>query len=291
MCFKENITFFKVINWCFFVIHAVLLTACVLVTTTRDTPLTLYYQMEVTHGTYIGVYPIYAAIMTHVFGVIFHFSFAMMGAYIVEHYISHNFTNPIKWVLQGCVDGAALIGLMLIHGFHQVESVVLVLVIYTSVIVLCYYQDHYMHPSNTFNPGKSPHTFAIPIHIMMILMIVAKANEHITDEESMKIAVVTLVSLALTLVSYILQGFQITYRSPRIIDDGIEKVDYDDDTEQAEAELDSVVRPTDQLDAMLDEVRRGIQYESYYYTNSALFTMTVTWFIITITQTDQVLRT
>lgn len=294
MCFKENVSFFKAINWCFFTFHLIFMAACVIVITTRDKPLTLYYQMEVTHDTYIDVYPIYAAVICHAFGILFHFMFAVGGGYILTDYIGYSFTNPLRWFLQFGVDGASLLGLMLIHGFHQLETIVLILVIYAAVLVLCYYQDHYLNPSNNFNPDKGPHTFAIPIHVTMIFMIIAKANEHITDEKTMQIAMTTLVSLSLTLVSYVIQKFHIAYRSSNVSSYVEDDDEDDDDDDEETARLENVAQnskmKTDHIDAVLNEIRRGIKYEAYHYINSILFAMTVTWFILNITQSDQQLH-
>jgi hypothetical protein len=221
--------------------------------------------------------------------------FAVMGRYVVEDYITYSYSNPVRWFLQFSVDGSSLLGLMLIHGFHTVESVVLILIIYVAILGFCYYQDHYLNPNDQFHPDKEPHMFAIPLHVLMILMIIGKANEHINDDKSLKIAVVTLISLSLTLVSYILQRVHISYRSKMLNGDGDDPISDDDQDPDlgGDHDLGGVIHPksqTDRLDAMMDEVRRGVQYESYYYINSALFAMTVTWFTINITQTNQVLR-
>ena len=285
MCFQENQSFFKAINWCFCAIHLVVFSACVAVIKTRDTPLQLYYQMQVTHDQYIDVYPIYAPLFTHGFGILFHFGFAMMSRRIVDEYFSHNFTNPLRWFLQFSADGMALVGLMLIHGFGTIESVALVWSLYGAIIGFCYYQDHYLNPHYSFRPDKEPHMFAIPLHLIMILMIIGKANEHINDEKSLHIALLTLIPLAMTLMSHIFQRYHIAYRTNFDEDDDDEDGDGENDLENVGSKCE-----IDRLGKVLDEMRRGIQYEAYYYTNSGLFAITVTWFIINITQSDQVLH-
>lgn len=292
MCFKQNKSFFKAINWCFMTLHLVFLVTCIIVITTRNEPLTLYYKIELTHGQFFDVYPIYAPLIVHGSGVLFHFVFALIGSSIVDGYFAYSFSNPIRWFLQFMVDGGSLVGLMLIHGFHTVESILLILIIYIAILGFCYYQDHYLNPTIEFSPDKQPHTFAIPLHILMILMIIGKASEHINDNKSLKIAIVTLISLGLTLMSYIIQRLHITYRSSDI---GIKVQDEKDtDSERGDTEtLENVVPSSQemaQLDATLDEIRRGIQYESYYYLNSILFAMTVTWFIINITRSNEILH-
>lgn len=299
MCFKENTSFFKAVNWCFVVIHLAFLVGCIVVATTRgnDNPLPLYYKIEFTHDQAISVFPIYVPIVTHGIGMFIHMIFAIIGRHIVDDYFSIQFSNPLRWYLQFAVDGGSLVGLMLIHGFHSVESVVLVLLVYIAVLGFCYFQDHYLNPNKSFNPEKEPHVFAIPLHVFMILMIIGKASEHINDDKSLKIAIVTLISLGLTMVSYILQRLQISYQTPDHLKVEHAEEDRADDTASEHGEgggdLERVVpskEHNDRLDALLDEVRRGIQYESYYYVNSTLFAMTVTWFIINITQTNQTLH-
>lgn len=286
MCFKQNKTFFKAINWCFMTLHLIFLITCVLVIVIRDTPLTLYYKLLVTHNQFIDVYPIYVPLVVHSSGVLFHFIFALSGSTIVDGYIAYSYSNPLRWFLQLMVDGGSLVGLMLIHGFHTIESIIHIIIIYIAILGFCYYQDHYLNPTLNFNPEKEPHFFAIPLHIVMIILIIATASEHINDDKSLRIAIITLISLGLTLLSYIIQRMHIRYRSSLV--DPVDSAD-DSDTN----ELENVV-PTDEkmakLDEAISEIRRGIQYESYYYLNSILFAMTVTWFIITITQSNEILH-
>ena len=293
MCFKQNKTFFKAINWCFFTLHLIFLVTCVIVIVTRDKPLTLYYKIELTHDQYFDVYPIYTPLIVHGAGIFFHFVFALFGSSIVDGYIAYSFTNPLRWFLQFMVDGGSLVGLMLIHGFHTVESVMLILIIYIAIIGFCYYQDHYLNPTVPFSPEKEPHVFAIPLHILMIIMIIGKASEHINDDKSLRIAIVTLISLGLTLMSYVIQRLHIRFRSSQVGNGSFEIGDDDEVSDTETAELEGVAPSAGkmmELDATLDEIRRGIQYESYYYLNSILFAMTVTWFIITITQSNEILH-
>lgn len=292
MCFKQNKTFFKAINWCFFTLHLIFLVTCVVVIATRDKPLTLYYKIQLTHDQYFDVFPIYMPLITHGVGVLFHFVFALTGSSIVDGYIAYSFTNPLRWFLQFSVDGGSLVGLMLIHGFHTVESVMTILIIYIAIIGFCYYQDHYLNPTVPFNPEKEPHVFAVPLHVLMIVMIIDKASEHINDDKSLRIAIVTLISLSLTLMSYVIQRLHIRFRS-RDVGGSFENGDDEGVSDSETAELERVAPSAGkmmELDATLDEIRRGIQYESYYYLNSILFAMTVTWFIITITQSDEILH-
>lgn len=290
MCFKENTSLFKAINWFFAVFHLAFLLACVVVILQKDGPLTLYYKIYLIHDESVDVYPIYSAIVAHVAGLVFHFIFAIMGNYIVDIHFSKSYTNPIRWVQQFFVDGASLVGLMFIHGFDSVETIILIITLYAAIIGFCYFQDQYLSDDHEFNPPREPHTFAFPLHIMMILMIVAKSTDHINDEKSTKIAFVTLVSLTLTLVSYVIQRLQINYKSDTSSKKTAEIEDEETDEESKIPDLGDMSTKMDMIDKICNEIRRGIQYEIFHYTNSILFAMTVTWFIINITRTDQVLN-
>lgn len=296
MCFRNNKSLFKATNWLFTVIHLAFLLACVFTVVLRDddNPLTLYYQIDLTHGQVLDVYPIYISLFTHTAGMLFHFVFALSGSTIVDHYFSYNYTNPLRWILQFVVDGSTLVGLMLIHGFHTIDTVILVMVLYASTLGYCYLQDQYLNNGEQFQPDREPHFFAIPIYFVMILLIIAKSSEHINDEASIRIAIVTLVSLFQTLVMFVLQRIHIKYQYRDEVEHRHSIVEDEDeftDTEEERA-LENVVnsKHTDRVDMILDEIRRGVKYEGFYYINSVLFEMTITWIIISITRSDQVLH-
>lgn len=291
MCFNDNSVLFKVVSWAFALIHLCFLVACILTIVLRheDDPLTIYYKLVVTHGQVINVYPIYVALFTHATGLLFHVVFALSTSTIVEGYFSYNYTNPFRWFMQFFCDGSSLVGLMFIHGFHEFDSIVMVIVIYASTIGYCYLQDQYLNADKTFAPDREPHTFAVPIYMSMVFIIVAKSAEHINDQDSIRIAIVTLVSLFQTLIMFIIQRIHIKYKGdtgvkgvPRVVDEDTDGEDEDD--------LGDVMERGDKLDEFLDEVRRGIRYETFYYLNSVLFQMTITWIIISITRSNQVLH-
>jgi hypothetical protein len=63
-----------------------------------------------------------------------------------------------------------------------------------------------------------------------------------------------------------------------------------ENTEEGD-ELDVPIKSTnDILDMELNEMRRGIKYELFHYVNSIIFHMAITWVIINLTRTDQVLH-
>lgn len=288
MCFDDNVTFFKAVNWAFVAIHFCFLLACVLTVELRSTPMKVFYQLITTHDQVIDIYPIYISLFTHVAGLLFHFFFALGGKSIVDGYFSYNYTNPIRFFLQFFVDGSALVGLMCIHGFRGLDSVVMVLVMFASTLGFCYFQDQYLNVNGGFNPDKEPHTFAIPIYLFMVFIIVAKSSEHINDEASIRIAIVTLVSLFQTLIMFILQRVHIRYRY--VADD--EQTDQESESEDTveKGDLGNVLERGEKIDMILDEIRRGIRFEALYYLNSVFFQMTITWIAISITRTDQVLK-
>lgn len=300
MCFRDNISLFKAINWLFTAIHLSFLLACILTISLRkeDDPLVIYYQLDLTHGQVINVYPIYISIFTHSTGLLFHFMFAITGTTIVDHYFSYNYTNPLRWFLQFIVDGSAMVGLMLIHGFHSVDTVVLVMVLYASTLGYCYLQDQYLNTSTKFEPDREPHFFAIPLYFVMILLIIAKSSEHINDEASIRMLIVTLVSLFQTLTMFILQRMHIRYqyRVESENESGHERINGEDEDDEEEGDcvssLENVVnsKQSERIDMILDEMRRGIKYEGFYYVNSVLFEMNITWIIISITRSKQELH-
>jgi hypothetical protein len=150
-----------------------------------------------------------------------------------------------------------------------------------------------LNSGHAFAPDKEPHTFAIPVYIAMVFIIVAKSSEHINDEASIRIAVVTLVSLFQTLLMFIIQRLQIKYKSVEVVkhpDDDSRSIKHADDDDDEGADLGDVLERGNKLDVILDEVRRGIRYETFYYLNSVFFQMTITWIIISITRSNQVLH-
>jgi hypothetical protein len=291
MCFNDNTTMFRVINWAFAFIHLCFFIACMMTIVLRkpDNPLTLYYEVVITHGQMIEIYPIYVALFTHVMGLLFHVVFALSASVILDEHFSYNNTNPLRWVMQFFCDGSSLVGLMFIHGFHELDSIIMVVVLYASTLGYCYLQDQYLNAGDVFAPDREPHTFAIPIYLVMLFIIVAKSAEHINDEASIRISIVTLVSLFQTLVMFIIQRLHIKYKGNHAIsDDGTG--DKHEEEDEEEDDLGDIVDRGSKLDLILDEVRRGIRYETFYYLNSVFFQMTITWIIISITRSNQVLH-
>lgn len=283
MCFKDNISLFKAINWFFTLVHMALLLACILtishrkenVTTnvntnvnTNVTTNVTYYQLDLDH---MHVYAIYNSVFTHSMGLLFHFIFAIYGAAIVDHYFSYNYTNPLRWFIHLIVDGSAMIGLMLINGFRSVDTIVLIIVIYASTLGYCYLQDQYLNTFTKFEPDREPQNFAIPLYFVLVFFISIKSPEH-------KVSIITSVLLLIhTLFKFILQWMHIRYQyrvDPHELND--------DENEEGVSTLENVVniKQNKRNDAILDEIRRGIKYEGFYYINSVLFEMTITWIII-----------
>lgn len=286
---SSNYFVFKFINWVFAVIHLSILIACFCTVYVRDGPLIVYYQIVLTHGQLVDVYPIYVALVTHSVALLFHFIFALTGSSMVNEYIAYNYANPIRWIMQFFVDGSSLVALMLIHGFYDVGSVVLVIMLFAATIALNYLQDQYLNTDKAFFPDRQPHTFGIPLYIAMILVIVAKSSDHINDKASIRIAIVTIVSLFQTLIGFLIQKAHINFSGNKAAVDDEVFAPVDVDT-AAERDLENIIEKGEQLDLVMDEISRGVKYESFHYINSTLFTLTITWVVINITRNDQILN-
>jgi hypothetical protein len=142
-----------------------------------------------------------------------------------------------------------------------------------------------------------PHIFAIPIYVMMICFIIAKSAQSISDSFSNRIALITIISLFQTCVTFVIQRLHIylTLRDRRAMeklkeaDRDQEKQDRDDD-EDGERDALSVENFTEgYLDMDISILRRGIIFEVMQYANSTLFQMTISWLIISITRSKSVL--
>jgi hypothetical protein len=156
-------------NVAFFVTHLSILIACSITYSLMDGNIPVYYKIEVTDDQTIDIKLLYVSFFLHSIAMLFHFTFFMKATDIVQLTFPKNFTNPYHWYYQFVVDGIAFMGVMFIHGFHQIETVAIVLALYASIIVLCFYQDQYMNRGGQFRPTVSPHTFAIPLYICMVL--------------------------------------------------------------------------------------------------------------------------
>lgn len=116
-------------------------------------------------------------------------------------------------------------------------------------------------------------------------MIITKSPEHINDEASIQIAIVTAVSLFLTLSMFVLQQTHIKHHYKDMECDTTPR---EDDAEALENVADT--QKGQRIENILDEIRRGIKYEGFFYVNSVVFQTTVTWVIISITRYDQALH-
>lgn len=291
MCFKDNIGFFKMFNVAFFVVHAAILTACVITFSIMDGELPVYYKLEISHDQTIDVKLLIVPIVMHSIAMLFHFTFFLKSSDIVEITIPKNFTNPYHWYYQFIVDGMAFVGVMLIHGFHQIETIAMVIALFASIVVLCFYQDQYMNRDGMFKPTMSPHTFAIPLYVCMVLFITFKSTEHINEPDRIKISIITCVTLFQTGLMFIIQKFHINYNQLSEIDelkDTIKNgttIEQDDDSD---GDLNMNISTTNNiLDKEIAELRRAIKYDLLHYLNSIIFHIAITWIIINLTRADQ----
>jgi hypothetical protein len=267
------------------------------VTTFFTTDIVVYYEMELTHDQSIPVKPIFVSLIMHTAAIFFHMMFAITAENVIQNYFMFNNSNAVRWMYQFFTDGAGIVGLMEIHGFGHIETLAVTLVVFASTLILCYYQDQYLNTNFEFLPELEPHIFAIPIYVMMICFIIAKSAQSISDSFSNRIALITIISLFQTCVTFVIQRLHIylTLRDRRAMeklkeaDRDQEKQDRDDD-EDGERDALSVENFTEgYLDMDISILRRGIIFEVMQYANSTLFQMTISWLIISITRSKSVL--
>lgn len=296
MCFKDNVSFFKMFNVAFFLIHLSVLVACFITYSAMNGDLPVYYNIEVSEQQSIEIKLLFVPISMHFIALLFHFSFFLKASDIVELTIPKNFTNPYHWFYQFIVDGVAFMGVMFIHGFKQIETVGIVLALYASIIVLCFYQDQYMNRGGQFRPTLSPHTFAIPLYICMVIFIAFKSTEHISGSERLNIAIVTSISLFQSGLMFIIQKFHINYNKVSDMDDIRDRIGEESGTSAIENAEDGeeLTMPIDEKNQILDleisEMRRAIKYDLMHYLNSIIFHIAISWIIINLTRTNQTLE-
>lgn len=291
MCFKDNIGFFKLFNVAFFLVHLTSLVACSITYSNMNGELPVYYKIEISHDQTLNVKLLIVPFIMHSTAMIFHFAFFLKGDSIVENTIPKNYTNPYHWVYQFVVDGMAFTGVMLIHGFHQIETVAIVLALFGSIIVLCFYQDQYMNRNGMFQPTISPHSFAIPLYVCMVMFIAFKSTEHIKEPDRLKIAIITSITLFQTGLMFIIQKFHVNYNKCSEMEEL--HTNNNEEVEEVEEgdELDMDISKTNViLDMEIAELRRAIKYDLMHYLNSIIFHVAITWIIINLTRSDQELH-
>lgn len=291
MCFKNNISFFKMFNVAFFIVHLTILIACGVTYSNLEGDLPIYYKIEVSEHQSLDVKLLYISFIMHTIAMIFHFAFYLKGRDLIENTIPKNYTNPYHWWYQFLVDGTAFVGVMLIHGFKQVETVGIVLALYGSIIVLCFYQDQYMNRGGQFRPTVAPHTFAIPLYIIMVMFIAFKSTEHISEPDRLKIAIVTSITLFQSGLMFIIQKLHINFNKVSDMDELKEQMKEDRETAEDEGDLDMPITETNAiLDMEITEMRRAIKYDLFHYLNSIIFHIAISWIIINLTRGNEILH-
>lgn len=293
MCFKDNVSFFKMFNMAFFITHLTILVACGITYSMMDGDLPVYYNITITDDQIVEIRLLFVSFFLHVIAMVFHLVFFCRANTIVQLTIPKNFTNPYHWYFQFIVDGIAFIGVMFINGFKHFETVAIVIALYAAIIILCFYQDQYMNRGGQFRPTVSPHTFAIPLYVCMVLFIAFKSTENIAGPERIKIAIGTSVTLFQFGILFIIQKFHINYNNVSDMDDLKHKIKQDTAIENIEDgdELDVNIEDRGEiLDLEIAEMRRAIKYDLVHYLNSVIFHITITWIIINLTRNRQVLE-
>lgn len=289
MCFKDNESFFKMFNVAFFVVHMAILIACCIVYSLMDGDIPVYYQISVSGNQVVDVKLLYVSFIMHSIAMLFHFSFFLKSSDLIEITFPNNFTNPYHWLYQYFVDGIAFVGVMLIHGFQQIETIGIVLALYGAIIVLCFYQDQYMNREKQFQPTISPHTFGIPLYIVMVLFIAFKSTEHINGTDRIKITIVTSISLFQSGLMFIIQKLHIGFNKVSEMEDLKEQIK-NGEVESGE-ELDIPISKNNQmLDMEIAEMSRAVKYDLLHYLNSVVFHIAISWIIINLTRVGEVLH-
>lgn len=292
MCFKDNVSFFRMFNMAFLLTHLVILVACV-ITYTQVGEIPVYYNIMITEGRAIEVKLLYVSFLLHGIALLFHLVFLIRSQPIVQLTFPKNFTNPYHWYYQFIVDGIAFVGVMLVNGFKQIETVGILIALYSAIIVLCFYQDQYMNRGGQFRPTVSPHTFAIPLYVCMVVFIAFKSTENISGPERINIAIVTSITFFQFGILFIIQKFHINYNNVSDMNDLKDKLRQGTAIENVEEgdELDVNIEDRGEiLDLEIAELRRAIKYDLIHYLNSVVFHITVTWIIINLTRNKQVLN-
>lgn len=293
MCFESNKSFFRFINFIFCLINLSLIIACV-VTIVKKNDIVTYFSIQVTHDQFIDVYLIYYALFMNIFGFVFHSLFFLAPVYILETQFLHHRVNNGRWVQQVFVVGAGLVSIMAINGVQHLETYIISMTLYCSVISLCYFQDQYINNTYTFTPQTSPHTFAIPFYITLILFIMVKSLEHVRSLFTGRLAILTTASLMYTSAFLIIQKIQIytchnTSEAQKEEHTEInlqEKLDNEDEHEEKQ-DFSAI---DDQLDIILSKQRVDIKFDFFYYTYMCIFQIIVSWVVINLTRNDNTLH-
>jgi hypothetical protein len=271
-------------------IHCAFLVACIItLLSPAGAAMPPYYLLEIGGDQHMEVYPIYVAITTHVIAAIFHVIFFFTASTVIDKFMVKSYNNPWHWVYIVMCDGSSMVGIMLIHGFLNIEIITMVMALFIAVIALCYLQDQYISRESSFNPEISPHTFAIPLYAILVLFISIKATQNIDNKGALRVTIVTLASLGQTAFMFILQRIH-SYLHVNYSESTVESASSENDENESESENDLKVIDDRDIDAAVADVRRGIKFELLYYINSILFQMTISWVIINITRSGTTLK-
>lgn len=292
-CFKDNnINYFRSFNLLFFLIHVVLLITCFATYSSMNGTLPTYYMLYISSYDSVEVKLLIIPVLLHTFAILFHLVFMIKSNYIVDIMYSKNFTNPYHWVYQYIIDGLTIVAIMLIQGIQFLETFYIVLVVYAAVIILCFYQDMYLHRNYIFEPTISPHVFAIMLYILLVIFIIFKSTKYTNTLQMVKINIVTMITLLQSGLSVIiLQKMHINYSRVEEIKNMSTQIRNENDNNEKCEEIDMQIESNNELlDMEVHELRRGINYELVYSINNTLFSMIITWVIINLTRSNKTLN-
>lgn len=291
MCFSSNKNFFRFINFVFFLINTSLIIACV-ITITKKQDLQVYFQIQVTHDQMIDVYLIYYALFMNIFGFVFHFLFALAPVYILEtQFLDHRVNNG-RWVLQFFVVGTGLVTIMAINGVSHLETYIISATLFASILSLCYFQDQYLNENYTFAPQMSPHSFAIPFYVVLVVFIMTKSLEHVRSLFTGRLAILTTSSLFYTGAFLVIQKIQIYVCQENHTNTLDNKVDVQDQGHEQDEEKseERTIDIDEKLDSILTKQRVDIKFDLFYYAYISIFQIIISWIVINLTRNDNTLH-
>lgn len=268
---ESDVGYFRFYNGLFAFINVALLVACVVVYFQVKNDFKPYYQIQLTSGQVLNVYLLFISLTMHSCSLFMHLVFTIWAQFIVN--VMREFhTNPYRWIMQLVGDGNAIVGIMAIYGIQHIETVAVVVILYASVLVLCYYQDEYLNPRYEFLPGKEPHVFAVPIYLCLVIFVAIKSTENVNGDFVNRINMVSLFSLFQSSAMFLIQRLHI-FKQNKVIETA-EDVEED---------------ANEKLETQVSETKRALFYETIQYVNSAVFQLVVTWLIISITKNNVIL--
>ena len=281
MCFKENSSLFKLINILFIFINLGLLVATIF-TLSQKTESEPYYELLITHDQTINVHLIYLPIIMNTFGLMFHSIFVLSHKYILERQFLNYSVNNFRWIHQFFTGCFGIVTIMAINGFDHIETFVISIIMYASIIALCFFQDQYLNSSYDFNPPKSPHVFAVPFYFIFIGFLMTKSMENIHSLPSVKLSIITTVSLILFGSTFSIQQLHYYTNKKLNVVHSEETVETEENKNETNSSKKNMENKVDELDRVIKKQRHDVMFDALYCVNIGLFQIIITWMVINL---------